>query len=183
MIDCRRIILVVGLMLSGWVAGIGSAQERLTSVSEVLASLPSDGCVCADYALTVSAPKNAVISYAGKIWWQNGSFRIEGDGYGIWCDGVHLWTVDDVAKEIVREESVPLDELIPSAAGKSDGGEIEVKTSSDGRKIKEISLKMNNGTSVSISVPSMDFIEAKPSEFFSYDESSVPEGFVLTALD
>lgn len=170
-------------MLGGWNAAVGSAQERLNSVSDVLASLPSDGCVCADYELTVSAPKNAVISYAGKIWWQNGSFRIEGDGYGIWCDGVQLWTVDDVAKEIVREEAVPIDELIPIAAGKSDGQDFEVRTSPDGRRIKEISLKMKNGTSVSIAVPSMTFIESKPAAFFSYDEKSAPEGFVLTTLD
>lgn len=170
-------------MLGGWNAAVGSAQERLSSVSEVLASLPSGGCVCADYDLTVSAPKNAVISYAGKIWWQNGSFRIEGDGYGIWCDGARLWTVDYVAKEIVREEAVPIDELIPSTAGKSDGQEFEVRTSADGKKIKEISLKMKNGTSVSISVPSMTSLESKPSGFFSYDEKTAPEGFVLTALD
>ncbi len=178
-----RIILLIGLMLGGGVAGVGFAQDRQTSVSEVLASLPSDCCVCADYELTVSAPKNAVISYAGKIRWQNGAFRIEGDGYGIWCDGVHLWTVDYVAKEIVREAAAPLDELIPAASGKSDGEEIEVRTSPDGRKIKEISLTMKNGTSVSISVPSMTFIESEPSGAFSYDEKSVPEGFVLTVLD
>lgn len=178
----KQIILIVaGLLFCGLFPAF--AQERLGTVSDVLASLPSDGCVCADYELTVSAPKNAKISYAGKIWWQDGAFRIEGDGYGIYCDKVHIWTVDSVAKEIAREEAVPIDELIPNTSGKSAGKEIEVRTTPDGKKIREISLTMKNGTSVSITVPSMSFLDSKPSDFFSYDEKSVPEGFVLTALD
>lgn len=181
MIGLRRIILFLCLMLGGW--GVGFAQERLTSVSEVLAALPSDGCVCADYDLTVSAPKNAVINYSGKIWWQDGSFRIEGDGYGIWCDGVHLWTVDSVAREIVREAAVPIDELIPNSPEKSGGNEIELKTTLDGGKIREISLKTKNGTSVSIAVSSMDTEAPKSPDFFTYAENSAPAGFVITILD
>ena len=74
------------------------AQERPTSVADVLASLPSDCCVCADYNLTVSAPKNTKISYVGKLWWQNGGlFRVEGDGYSIFCNGEHIWTVYSAA--------------------------------------------------------------------------------------
>lgn len=177
----KRIVLILSLVISGVIPAF--AQERLGTVSDVLASLPSDGCVCADYDLTVSAPKNVKISYVGKIWWQDGAFRIEGEGYEIRCDKAHIWTVDSVAKEIVREEAVPIDELIPTTSGKSAGKEIEVRTTPDGKKIREISLTMKNGTSVSIAVPSMSFIDSKPSAFFSYDETSLPAGFVLTELD
>jgi len=47
----------------------------------------------------------------------------------------------------------------------------------------KISLTMKNGTAVSIAVPSMTFVESKSSDFFSYNESSIPEGFVFTQLD
>ncbi len=174
-------LIVAGLLFCGLFPAF--TQEAPGTVSEVLASLSSDGCVCADYKLTVSAPKNAKISYEGKIWWQDGAFRIEGDGYEIYCDKTHIWTVDSVAKEIVREEAVPIDTLIPDASGESDGEKIDVRTTPDGRKIREISLTMKNGAAVSIAVPSMTFMDSKPSAFFSCDETSLPAGFVLTALD
>ena len=177
----KRIILIVGLLLCGLLPAF--AQETPGTVSEVLASLPSEGCVCVDYDLTVSAPKNAKISYVGKIWWQDGAFRIEGDGYEICCDKAHIWTVDSVAKEVVREEAVPIDELIPNTSGKSSGKEIAVSTTPDGEKIRKISLTMKNDPSVSIAVRSMSFMDSKPSAFFSYDEASLPAGFVLTVLD
>ncbi len=119
----KRIVLILSLTVFGVIPAF--AQEGPGTVSEVLASLPSEGCVCADYDLTVSAPKNAKISYVGKIWWQDGAFRIEGEGYEICCDKAHIWTVDFVAKEVVREEAVSIDELIPNTSGKSAGKEIE----------------------------------------------------------
>lgn len=176
----KQIILSLSLVLCGFLSAF--AQERPTSVADVLASLPSDGCVCADYNLTVSAPKNTKISYVGKLWWQNGGlFRVEGDGYSIFCNGEHIWTVDSTAGEIVREEAVSVDELIPSAG--SGESEMNVSWSPDGKRLTKIYLTMKNGTAVSIAVPSMTFVESKSSDFFTYNEKSIPSGFVFTPLD
>ena len=169
----KQIILSLSLVLCGFFCAF--AQERPTSVADVLASLPSDGCVCADYNLTVSAPKNTKISYVGKLWWQNGGlFRVEGDGYSIFCNGEHIWTVDSAAGEIVREEAV--------SAGSGES-EMNVSWSADGKRLTKISLTMKNGTAVSIAVPSMTFVESKSSDFFTYNEKSIPSGFVFTPLD
>ena len=179
MVTSKQIILSLSLVFCGFLSVF--AQEKPSSVSDVLASLPSDGCVCADYDLTVYAPRNAKISYVGKLWWQGGLFRVEGDGYSIFCNGEHIWTVDSAAGEIVREEVVSVDELIPSAG--SGESEMNVSWSPDGKRMTKISLTMENGTAVSIAVPSMTFVESKSSDFFSYNESSIPEGFVFTQLD
>ncbi len=180
MIAFKQIILSLSLVLCGFLSAF--AQERPSSVSDVLASMPSEKCVCADYNLTVSAPKNTKISYVGKLWWQSGGlFRVEGDGYSIFCNGEHIWTVDSAAGEIVREEAASVDELIPSSG--SGESEMDVVRSPDGRRITKISLTMKNGTAVSIAVPSMTFADPKPADFFSYNESSIPEGFVFTEMD
>lgn len=159
----------------------GFSQERASSVSELLASMPEGKCVAADYSMTVETEGRVGINYAGRLWWQNGMFRVEGDGYSIFCDGVHIWTEDSVAGEIVREGAVPLDSLIPSSGAGESG--MKVSRTPDGGKITRIFLKMKNGASVSIDVPSMDFIGLKDAGWFAFDEKSVPEGFVFTALD
>ena len=176
----KRFFSVVVIVL---MAVVTYAQDY-KSLSEIIPTL-NEGCVKSEYVMTVKGNKTPKITYEGILYWQDGAFRIEGDGYEIYCDKVHIWTVDSVSKEIVREEAVPIDDLIPATgSGKdSDKKEIDVVTTSDGKKISEISLTMKNGTAVSIAVPSMTFVESKSSDFFSYNESSIPEEFVFTQLD
>ena len=176
----RKNIFALVVVFACAALGVG-AQEKVASVSEVLAAFPEGKCVVADYDLTVEAAGSAKISYAGKLWWQGGMFRVEGDGYMIFCDGEHIWTSDTVSCEIVREEAMPLDSLIPSAG---DGEEhLVLKRTPDGKKISSISLKMKNGAAVSIAVPSMIFTESHPAEYFRLDETKVPKDFVVTHLD
>lgn len=173
----KRILLTLSLLTA--CALHGMAQEN--AVSGLLSSFPEGKCVRADYELTVTARGNAGITYSGKLWWQDGLFRIVGDGYSIYCNGVHVWTVDSEAGEIVRERAAGIDELIPSAGtGES---EIEVVRSPDGKRISSVSMKMKNGASVLIDVPSMVFIAPEPVENFTFDEGAVPADFVFTVLD
>lgn len=164
------------------VASVQSPQESISALLKEFA--PAEGCIEAQYDLSLSAPGDATINYPGKLYYQRGLFRVEGNGYTILCDSLHIWTTDSVAKEIVREAALPLDELIPAAGGKNAPAEgLEVQKSADGKKIRSISLRMKNGTQVNISVPSMKVISDKPETFFTHDDSAIPAGYVFTALD
>lgn len=162
-----------------------SAQSSKEPLSALLKEFsPKEGCIEAQYDLSLSASGGATINYPGKLYYQRGLFRVEGNGYTILCDSLHIWTVDTVAKEVVREAALPLDELIPAAGPQNaaEGG-LEVQKSADGKKIRSVSLRMKNGTQVSISVPSMKVVSDKPETFFIYDDSAIPSGYVFTALD
>lgn len=159
-----------------------AGQSRFSSVSALMDSFPKDSCVTADYSLTVNAPKNAKIAYNGRLWWQDGLFRVEGDGYRILCDGLHIWTVDSVAKEVVREEAVTVEELIP-VSGTQSSDSFSVETPSDGNGVSRISFTMKNGASVEIEVPSLSLTGAVDRSFFTFDLNSVPDDYVITILD
>lgn len=177
----RKSILALVLAFACASLGVAAQEREVGVVSEVLASFPEGKCVVADYDLTVEAVGSAKISYAGKLWWQGGMFRVEGDGYMIFCDGEHIWTSDTVSCEVVREEAMPLDSLIPSAGEGEDS--MKLKRTPDGKKLRSISLKMKNGAAVSIAVPSMTFTEPHPAAYFRLDEKKVPKDFVVTILD
>lgn len=173
----KRILLILSLLTA--CALHGMAQEN--AVQELLSSFPEGRCLRAGYELTVTARGNAGVTYRGTLWWQDGLFRIEGEGYSIYCDGEHVWTVDTEAGEIVRERAAGIDELVPSAGtGES---ETEIVRSSDGKRISSISMKMKNGASVLIVVQSMVFTAPEPVESFTFDGKPVPGDFVFTVLD
>lgn len=179
----RKSIFALVLLFACASLDVAGQDDRAVvgTVSEVLSSFPEGKCVVADYELSVEASGSAKISYAGKLWWQGGMFRIEGDGYTIFCDGEHIWTSDIVSCEVVREEALPIDALIPTYG---DGEEnLRITRTPDGKKLKSISMKMKNGAAVSIAVPSMTFTELHPVTYFRLDEKKVPQNFVVTILD
>ena len=180
--------IIISLVLSAALLGTaewGIAAQNPGPISALLQEFaPEAGCIEAQYDLSLSAPGNATINYPGKLYYQRGLFRVEGNGYTILCDSLHIWTTDSVAKEIVREAALPLDELIPAAGAKNAPSEgLKVQKSADGKKIRSISLRMKNGTQVNISVPSMKVISDKPETFFTRDNSAIPSGYIFTALD
>ena len=157
-------------------------QSRFSSVAELMDSFPKDSCVTASYRLTVTAPGAAKIAYDGEIRWQDGLFRIEGDGYSIFCDGTYIWTVDTVAREIVRERAVPVESLIP-VSGSQSTDSFKVETPSGGSGAPEISFTMKNGAAVNIAVPQLNLAGSMPQSYFTCDTDSVPDDYVITILD
>ncbi len=180
----RKLIISIFLSLALFAAGGRSAFAQ-NSISEVISEFARTGnSLEAEYDLVVTAPGDAKINYPGKLVYQNGMFRIEGNGYQIYCNAQHIWTVDSVAKEIVREEALPLDDLVPVSGDVDNKTGLQVRKSSDGKKIRSISLKMKNGSEVNISVRSMALAaSSKPASFFCFNDSLIPAGYIFTALD
>ena len=162
--------VVAALLLSQTI----SAQMRDNTVDALLQSLRKDACTVAEFTLVLARVDDMPLKYSGEIYYQNGSYRVIGKDFGIFCNSEYVWTVDAVDGEVVRQDAMLISDIIPE-------GEIKADYTPDGSRITAISIYAEKGT-VEITVPSMTFIPEKPESFYTLDVSSLPPNYVVTEL-
>ena len=167
----KKSFAILALMLAA--AGV-SAQVRTQTVDALLQSLRKDACTVAEFELVLARVDDVPLKYTGEIYYQNGSYRIVGKDFGIFCNSAYVWTVDAADGEVVRQDAMLISDIIPE-------GEIKAVYSPDGNCITAISIYAEKGT-VEITVPSMTFIPEKPESFFTLDVASLPANYVVTEL-
>ena len=162
--------VVAALLLSQTI----SAQMRDNTVDALLQSLHKDACTVAEFTLVLARVDDVPLKYSGEIYYQNGSYRVIGKDFGIFCNSEYVWTVDAVDGEVVRQDAMLISDIIPE-------GKIKADYTPDGSRITAISIYAEKGT-VEITVPSMTFIPEKPESFYTLDVSSLPPNYVVTEL-
>lgn len=162
--------VVAALLLSQTI----SAQMRDNTVDALLQSLRKDACTVAEFTLVLARVDDVPLKYSGEIYYQNGSYRVIGKDFGIFCNSEYVWTVDAVDGEVVRQDAMLISDIIPE-------GKIKADYTPDGSRITAISIYAEKGT-VEITVPSMTFIPEKPESFYTLDVSSLPPNYVVTEL-
>ena len=166
-----RLFLAVALLT---VSHAISAQVRENTVDALLQSLKSGVCTKAEFRMVLATVDEVPVKYEGEIFYQDGSFRISGKDFNIFCNSEYIWTVDYSDGEVVRQDAMLISDIIPE-------GEIKASFSPDGSRITAISIKAEKGT-VEITVPSMTFVPVRPESFFTLDAASLPDNFIVTEL-
>lgn len=72
------------------------------AVSE-FASRVSSSQTSFSYKMTVEKAGSAKIAGEGTVVLQDASYKVEGNGLEVWCDGNSVWTADVAAREVVIE--------------------------------------------------------------------------------
>lgn len=80
-----------------------SLQSGLPDVIDGFVGSISGKRVSFDYSFSLSAGSGTKMTGNGHVVFQGDSFKQEGDGLEIYCDGKSKWTVDRSAKEAVAE--------------------------------------------------------------------------------
>ena len=147
-----------------------SAQQKDPAVSSFFKKLESSR-VELDYSFS-STGDRLPVSGSGKMTAQGNSFLIQGDGVTLYCNGKTLVTVDDSSKEVVVENN-PFDmsKLSESLKARTSAG-----------KIVSVSVKIDDGTSVNIDIPSYHWLESGELSDFECDLSSFGKDYVVTDL-
>lgn len=79
-------------------------MEAQDAVSEFASRVASSMTSCS-YRMTMAKAGSVGIATEGTMLLQDASYRLEGGGLQIWCDGKSLWTVDKAAGEVVIENA------------------------------------------------------------------------------
>lgn len=167
----KKIVIAAALMVAS--AAHSYAQSDPVSVfSEKVAS----SCVSFGYEFTVKTA--TAVTGRGTVVFQDDSYRMNGNGLDIWCDGHTRWTLDHSSKEAYVEsvEASSVDYVSSPALLIRSVGEVFTKSSSAASKFNG-----KSATAVTL-LPSMPGTGLKSVVLYFYS-GSVPCGASIVLSD
>ena len=191
----RKLLLLSSLLLASFFA---QAQNAV----EALAAKVASSTVSFDYSYLIKM--QFTVKGSGSVTVCGSSFRMEGDGLVICCDGATRWTADEEARELVLEavddeqsafavNPALMISALDSAFSLTDNGGGSytlvpkantglklLKLGFKGERLVTAAMTFPNGIVVDLTISGMKFTSPLPASSFCYTE--VDSSWVVTDL-